>query len=340
MINRVLAILDSEEAYAYGLLEYFEQKDNLPFRVHIFTDTDRFICYSKKEEIECLLVSESCYSGVVEETAIPHILILSESGKILDSTLHHIDKYQSCEKIYKELLAYYSEKSEALKGSFRKSGKKMKVVAVYTPIGRCLQTTLAFTLGQILSTKAKTLYMNFEKYSGFSALLRRDFEADITDLMYYFECSKEKLAYRIDSIVENVGGLDFIPPAEVFHNLSGVKNEEWLELFSEMEKCTEYEYLILDITDGMLNLWDILRYSDMIYTITKGDPVAIAKVAQYEKALEDSEYSGILEKTKKLSLPLFRHLPQKFDDLTKSELAAFVRDMIVPEIMYEKSEEV
>lgn len=333
MDNRVLAILDREEAYAYGLLEYFEQKDNLPFRVHIFTDTNRFIRYNKKEEIECLLVSESCYLKEIEESAIPHILILSESGKVLDGTLHHIDKYQSCEKIFREIITYYSEKSETLRGSFRKTGKKMKVIAVYTPIGRCLQTTLAFTLGQVLGNFGKALYMNFEKYSGFSSLLRRNFDADISDLMYYFECSKEKLAYRIDSIVENVGGLDFVPPAEVFHNLTGVKNDQWLELFSEIEKCTEYEYLILDITDGMLNLWDILRYSDVIYTITKGDPMAIAKVSQYEKALEDSEYSGILEKTRKLSLPVFRHLPQKFEDLTKSELAAFIKDRMIPDIM-------
>lgn len=334
MNNRVLAIMDSEETYAYGLMDYFEQKDNIPFRIHLFTDIEKFRQFKGKDEIECLLIAERCYLQLAKEITIPHILVLSESGDVLDNTLHHIDKYQSAERIYKEILSYYSENTESVPPSLRKTQNKLKVIAVYTPIGRCLQTTLAFTMGQMLSRHGKTLYMNFEKYSGLSTLLRREFDADISDLMYYFECSREKFTYRLDSIVENLGGLDFIPPASVFHNLIGIRNEQWLELFDELERCTEYEYLILDVTDGMLNLWDILKYSDLIYTITKGDPMAIAKVYQYEKALEESDYKGILEKTKKLTLPIFRHLPQRFEELTKSELATFVAKTLIPEILY------
>lgn len=336
MNKKILAIFDGEERYAYGLMEYFEEKQSLPFRIHVFTDRDKFKAYGNREEIECLLLSENVYDDNVSNINVPHIIILSESGGILNPTFHHINKFQSCENIYKEILQYYTEHQEATLPLMRVCNRRMKIIGIYTPIGRCLQTTYAFTLGQILSRYGKALYMNFEKYSGLSQLLKREFDSDVSDLMYYFECAKEKLAYRVESIVENINGLDFIPPAEIYQNLAGIKGEQWIELFKEMEKCTEYEYLILDITDGMIDLWSVLRFCDVVYTISRGDPMAIAKITQYEKALAASDYSDIISKTQKWDFPVFQHLPQKFDELTKSDLAQFIKERILPELMEEK----
>lgn len=332
MNKKVLAIYDSEERYAYGLMEYFEARPGLPFRIHVFTDGSKFEGYQNKDEIESLLISEKAYKEELERYNIPHIIILSESGAQLNKTLHHINKYQSCDNIYKEVLQYYTEHSNISFSNLRTNVKSMKVIGIYTPIGRCLQTTFAFTLGQLLSRDHKTLYLNFERYSGLSQMLKKQFDSDISDLMYYFECAKEKLAYRVDSIVENVNGLDFIPPAEVYQNLAGVRGDQWIELFMEMEKCTEYEYLILDMTDGMLDLWNVLRFCDVVYTISRGDNIALAKIAQYEKTIERTEYAEILGKTKKCALPLFQNLPQKFDELTHSELAKFVKERILPDL--------
>lgn len=333
MNNKVLAILDREEGYAYGLMEFFEERENLPFRLHVFTSQDRFNAFGMKEEIECLLVSENIYNRCLEEYHIPHIIVLSETGSIVNNTLHHINKYQSCDGIYREVLQYYADHSQDATSLVRKSTKNLKVIGIYTPIGRCLQTKFSVTLGQLLSRKAKTLYMNFERYSGLSLVLERDFNSDISDLMYYFECAKEKLSYRIDSIVENVGGLDFIPPANIYQNLAGIRGEQWVDLFMEMEKCTEYEYLILDLTDGVPDLWHILRFCDKVYTISRGDTLAMAKIDQYEKTIKDTEYSEVLTKTKKCALPMFQNLPHKFDELSQSELARFIREFILPEMV-------
>lgn len=332
MNKKVLAIFDSEENYAYGLMEYFEGKSNLPFRVHVFTDRLRFDAYTKKDEIECLLLSESIYYEDIEEYKIPHIIVLSESGSALNNTLHHINKYQATEQIYKEVIEYYTENHEGALNALRTTKSKLKVIGIYTPIGRCLQTTFAFTLGQILSQRSKALYLSFERYSGLTTMLKRQFDADISDLMYYFECAKEKLAYRVDSIVENINGLDFIPPATVYQSLAGIKGEQWIDLFMEIEKCTDYEYLILDMTDGILDLWSILRFCDVVYTISRGDPMAMAKISQYESSIGLSGYEDVLGKTKKWSFPIFQNLPNKFDELTKGDLARYVRDKIIPDI--------
>ncbi len=332
MNKKILAICDCEDRYAEGLMEYMSEKSHLPFRIHVFTDAEHLMNSPQMEDIECLLVSESIYGSISGAFTVPHIIILSESGNILDNTLHHIKKYQSCENIYREVLAYYTKESDAVDKKVRVSEKGMRIIGIYTPIQRCLQTTFAFTLGQILSRSHKTLYLNFERYSGLAELLRRDFQSDISDLMYYLECAKEKLAYKIDAIVENVNGLDFIPPAEIFQNIAGIRADQWEELFGEMAECTEYEYILLDLTDGMLDLWDVLRSCDLVYTITKGDTIAMAKMYQYEKILRSMNYEDILNKTRKCRFPVFRELSARFDELTVGELASYVKDQILPDI--------
>lgn len=333
MKKEILAILDSEERYAYGLMSYMLDRPNLPFRIHIFTNQEKFSSFGKKDEVRCLLICEKLYCPKIDQMGIPHIIILSESGKLLNNTLHHINKFQACENIYKEIIKYYGEHLNEGGPKLRTSNKKMKIIGIYTPIGRCLQTTFAFALGQLLSVSSKTLYLNFERYSGLSSMLKKQFNSDISDLLYYFECAKEKLSYRIDSIVENVNGLDYIPPANIYQNLAGIHGNQWLELFQEMEKCTEYEYLILDLTDGMLDLWDILRNCDVIYTISKGDPMALAKIEQYEKTISEGNYVDILKKTCKCKFPIFQDLSMKFEELTKGELARYIKMRILPDVL-------
>ena len=339
MDKRILAIFDGEESYAYRLMEFISEKRNLPFRVYVFTDKKKFYSCAKTEDIECLLVSESVYGQEVEVLKIPHIIILSENGENLNKALHHINKYQSCENILHEVMEYYTEKSEAVPTALRTGIRKMQIIGIYTPIGRCLQTTFSLTLGQMLARRFKTLYLNFEVYSGFSRLLSRTFDSDISDLMYYFACAREKLACRMESMVETVNGLDFIPPAEIYQNLAGIRGSQWMDLFQEIEKSSEYEYLILDLTDSIMDLWEVLKGCDHIYTISRDDGMAMAEIEQYEKVLEQMEYGEITARTTRWKLPVFKQLPRQMEELTYGELAKYIKTKVFPDLLREEPDE-
>lgn len=333
--KKILAIFDSEEGYAYRLMDFISGKTNLPFEIYIFTEGSKFYSCAKVKDIECLLISESVYKKEVDTLQIPHIIILSESGENLNKALHHINKYQSCETIFHQIMAYYTDKSENVLSVIGTGLKRMNVIGIYTPVGRCLQTTFSLTLGQMLARKQKVLYLNFEIYSGFSRMLCKNFSSDISDLMYYFNCAREKLLYRLESMVETVNGLDFIPPTEIYQNLAGIRGEQWLDLFREIEKTGKYEYLILDLTDGIMDLWEVLRGCDYIYTIAREDGLSMAKIEQYERVLESVGYGDINVKTVKWKLPVFKQLPLKFEELTYGELSAFIRSKVFPDLFKE-----
>lgn len=332
MDKRILAIFDSEEGYAYRLMDYISGKDNIPFEIHVFTKKDRFFPYAEKEEIECLLISESAYQQKVEQLKIPHIIILSENGSNLNRALCHINKYQSCENVLREVMEYYTEMVQDTKTVLRSGNERMHIIGIYTPVGRCLQTTFSLTLGQMLARRYKTLYLNFEAYSGLGRMLNREFKSDISDLAYYFNCAREKLFYRLESMKESINGMDFIPPAEIYQSLAGIRGTQWIDLFREIEKVSEYEFLILDLSDSLMDLWEVLQSCDDIYTIVREDALALAKVEQYEKALEEMKYGDITTKTKKWNLPVFKRLPLHFGELTYGELAGYIKREVFPDL--------
>lgn len=332
MDKRILAIFDSEESYAYRLMDFISGKKDIPFEIHVFTKGDKFFPYAKKEEIECLLISENAYREEIEKLKIPHIIILSENGSNLNKALCHINKYQSSENVLREVMAYYTEKAQAAGTVLRVGGKKMRIIGVYTPVGRCLQTTFSLTLGQMLARRYKTLYLNFEAYSGLGRMLNREFKYDISDLAYYYSCAREKLFFRMESMMETINGMDFIPPADVYQSLAGIRGAGWVDLFREIEKISEYEFLILDLSDCLLDLWEILQNCDQIYTIVREDPLAAAKMEQYEKALESMKYGEITSKTKKWKLPVFKQLPLHFGELTYGELAGYIKREVFPDL--------
>ena len=111
-------------------------------------------------------------------------------------------------------------------------------------------------------------------------------------------------------------------------DLQRIEAEEWLRLFEELDISGSYEYVLLDLSEAVQGLFDILRLCTRVYTITRDDGFAAAKQGQYEELLRCLDCEDILRKTRKFRLPLFRQLPAGLENLTHSELAALVQEII------------
>ena len=206
--------------------------------------------------------------------------------------------------------------------------KQTKLIGIYSPVKRCLQTSTALAMGQILAKRKKVLYISFEYYSGLGKLMEQEFTRNLVDLVYYMKHAKSRLLYRLKSMIQKINELDFIPPAVSFQDFNEIQTIEWLTLFDEIGRQGGYDYIILDLSESLIGIFDILQHCDYIYTIEKNDGIAYAKIRQYEDLLVKREYSSILEKTKKIHLPYFRHLPLEVEQLLYSELAEYIKTLI------------
>ncbi len=348
MRNRTVVICDREENYARRMGEYFLERTGGSSQIQVFTKTEELQRYWQQQKAEVLLIAESFYEGLPEgmfSEGETQIFLLQEKGKIAVEGMLVVDKYQRPENIVQSVLEAAEEICEGCPGGTEDRGDKEdgngksggtardgrkagKWIGVYSPIKRCLQTPFSITLGQLLAREHKVLYLNFECYSGLRQLMNREFSTDMMDVMYYFRYARGKLAARLPAMIQSMNGLDFIPPVYSSLDIRQVTGAQWVDFCKEIALLGGYEYLILDLDDGIEGLFDLLQRCDRIYTITKDDRYAVAKMTQYEQILKFQEQEMIADRTVKCSFPLFSGIPADIERMTHGDLARYVKAII------------
>lgn len=325
-MNHILAVCDSEEAYASKLVEYINQKEGFPFQARFFSSMEKIKEFAKRQQIEVLLLSEKLSRFDFYGEEIHKVFILQETNSFESRERKCIWKYQSSETLLKEMLSLLAKEPGKVSQVVRRQG--LHVTGFYSPVKRTLQTTFALTMGQLLAKRGKVLYVNMEACSGLEKLLRKEFSNDLSDLLYYLQNGKNGIAYYLSSITEKAGNLEILPPMRSQTDLISISPKEWLQLFYEIEVCTEYEYLLLDLSDSVQGLFDLMQHCDRIFTTTAEDGVALAKLEQYEKMLSQCQYDEVLKKTCKCKFPQFAHLPKQIERLPACELAEIAKEYL------------
>ena len=235
--------------------------------------------------------------------------------------------YQEAEEIIKQLLGIYMEIADVQLPMLR-TNRRTIFIGNYSPVKRCMQTSFAVTMSLLLAQRHPTLYLNFEHYAGSTELVPDMQALDMADLLYFLNAQKDKFRLRLQTILKHKGSLAYIPPMKSGQNLLTITAAEWMEFLQKIEELEEYEYVILDLSESMQGLFEILRLCTKVYTLTREDRIAQSKLLQYEQILALYEYGDILGKTKRLSLSHIRRLPEELDQLTKGEMAEMVRGLV------------
>lgn len=334
MSRKIMAICDIEEGYAFRMAEYILEKVRLPYTLHLFTAASELEKFAKREEIAVLLIAESALRLLKQEylrQQVEQMFVLQETEHKKQDDLCYISKYQSPERVIQLIIESVTDLADWNMEEVDKE-TDVKMIGLYSPVKRCLQTSFALSLGQILSKDHKVLYLNLETCSGFARLFNREYTMDIMDAMYYFQTAREKLSLRMPSMVQNAGGLDYIPPVQHSLELKEVTGTQWLEFCRHVAAAGQYEYIILDLDEGVNELFTLLKNCCKVYTITREDAFAKAKMEQYEQTLKFNGLDEIAQKTVKCRFPIFRELPADLERMTQGELAAYVRSIIEEDI--------
>ena len=151
------------------------RRGNLPYEIYLYTGLDMLMAREKPNTTKLLAIAESQFSDAVENAGFTDVLLLNESSTYMEKP-ENMSKYQSVEHICAKIQQLcMSSEEEALPQSVR-HGSPMKLIGIYTPVTRCLQTTFSICMGQLLARKAPVVYLNFEAYSGMEIMLDRSFQ--------------------------------------------------------------------------------------------------------------------------------------------------------------------
>ena len=324
--GRILVLCDTEEEYAQLMTDFLQKQKNMPWELRTYTDVQELL-RTGLEKKSLLVVAESAYTEDFLQLSPARLVVLNESGLMRWENISYVDKYQKAENVLRFLLEIYMEIADNPLPRLQR-GCKTVFIGNYSPVHRSMQSSMALTLGQLLAKEHSTLYLNFEHYAGFAELVPDMQTFDLADLLYFLSTDKEKFRLRLQTMLKHIGQLDYIPPMKSGQNLLTVTAAEWLSLFQKIEELGQYEYVILDLTESMQGLFQILRLCRKVFTVTREDRIAQSKLLQYEQLLSLCEYEDVLENTRHLSLSHIHRLPEELEQLTKGDLAELVRELM------------
>lgn len=330
MGSKVVAIYD-EEVYARKLMNYINKKMN-SLQVQVFTNFEVLKEFTSKNHISLILISKERLTSSLRELNIEKIVILSEKcEKGYFQEYPSIYKYQSSEKVIRELMEYYEPVYEVSEESQIGSSQ---LIGIYSPIKRCLKTSFSLALGQVYGQEEKTLYLNLEKFSGMAALSGNEHLSNLSDVIYYFREKGEEFVGKLDSMVERIERMDYIPPVLNPEDIEDMEGSEWQEFFKILLNKGRYKVVIIDFGEGIRGTCEILRMCNKIYMPIKTDQVSLIKIEEYEKYLSKTDREDILSKTIKVKLNKEGKVGIRgnyIDQLIQGDFVAYVKEVLEKE---------
>ncbi len=327
MEQRVLILCDPEEDYAQRMSDYMRRDKFFPWRVKVYTHVSQLHECVKLQSRDMLVISESAYQEDVLRLGAGKTVILNETGIVKGQKLNNVNKYQEAEKVIQQIKELGGVSDRMLE-----EGMGARFIGLYSPIRRCLQTSFGLCLGKLLAQRGKTLYLSFETYSGVEGFNSCD-GVDLSSLLYLLS-DEEKFAAGARRQIRREENFEYVSTMVNPQNLLLISAAEWKKLLYLLQKGFGYEYIILDLSENVQGLFDILRMCARVYSMAKDDPIAKRKMDQYEQLLSLMEYGDVREKTCICRLPLFRNIPTSVAAATKGDLADYVRKLVEMEEWY------
>lgn len=328
-MKRILAVYDVDPFYAQRFAEVANQRENIPFTVMAFTSMERLKNYVKEHQVELLLINSQVGQEEIRQLGISRVVSLTEGeGTDADYEYPSVYKYQSSAGIIREVIACYSERTKEIYSA--ESGTPARIIGVYSPVGRCLKTSFALTMGQLMASDRRVLYITLEDYSGMAAMTGEEYKNDLSDVLYYFGQGNFNLL-RLSGIVHSIGNMDYIPPVRYPEDLSQVSSSDMADMIQRLAAESGYEIMIIDVGNYGHQAAPLLSVCQVIYMPVKEDGISAAKIQEFEDYLGRVGKREVMDKVRKLKLPYHRNFGKKenyIEQLLWSELGDYVRRLL------------
>lgn len=297
MESKNLIICDREKDYASAFAHYIMTKDELAFQVQTCSSLKHVLSVQEKEPIDYLFVSSAYPPEERQKMKAGKVFVLMENRT--DAPGEHetaVYKYRPGDELLSELIRQCSTEGDSGNTFLKIAGKKQaKIIAVYSPVHRIGKTLYALRLGRRLAEEANVLYLNLETYGGIGGHFEEGGQT-LSDVLYYARQEKSNLGLILTTIVGHRGKLDYVPPIQVSEDIKTVSGEEWIRLIQKIMEQSIYEILILDMDEGIREIYPVLRMCNEIHMPVAGDKVSESKIRQFEDELMLLGYEDIRRK--------------------------------------------
>lgn len=318
MKKRWVAIVDQDTEYAKRLADYLNGKNLRGVFAVAFSTQEQWQQYENKAEFQEILVGEGVAfleGNLQAECRCRYLRETREEGGIY--------KYQAGEKLLAEILP--EEMPQILV-----ERAQCKFIGVYSPVRRCLKTSLALALGQYFGEKGKTLVISLDMFSGLLELLGKP-GFDLSEVLYYWKQKEEWEEFFYQAVVP-VKDMEVLLPIWNPLDIPVLSSGEFCRFLSDVMRLGRYETLILDVGEARENFPELLEAMEHIYMPIGWDSVDKSKLSDYQRFLNARGLESVLEKTEYITFPALEELhtcENYVEELLWGRFYSFVRQRVM-----------
>lgn len=247
-MKKLLFALYDVQGYMKLLTDYFVKKTFL-FETHLFTRQESLMEFLKGHSLDVLLLGqeiEICRLQYLHHAH--HVIIMSEGDMVSECQEYPtIFKYQSAEKILREIFRITAQDETELPVSVCGYRGHTEFIGIYRPYGEMLPVERFFLTED--GEEKKILFINMELLSGFH---RQENAAEeeirgMSEVIFYLKQQQDKLSLKLRSLIRQEQGADYLYPVEDYRDLYSMNREDMDSLLSVLANETEYGRIVFDV---------------------------------------------------------------------------------------------
>ena len=291
-------ICDKEEGYASALAAFLMQKKELAFQIQVVTSPEQAEEFLEEKPVDILVIHEGWPREERKKFRAGSVFVLTESDRGEagpgETALY---RYQSADALLAQMVQNSGPGLRTAGELFlQKRRQDVRVIGIFSPVHRTGKTRYALKLGREIGSASHTLYLNLELYGGIGGYFPEEGNT-LADALYYSRM--EGRDWMLASMVSHMGPLDYLLPARVSEDLKAVPGKDFQRLISQIVTEGMYEVVILDLDEGIRDVYELLRMCTEIHMPVPSDWIAEAKIFQFEEELHLLGYDDVKQKIRK-----------------------------------------
>lgn len=293
-------ICDKEEGYASALAAFLMQKKELAFQIQVLTSPEQAEEFLEEKPVDILVIHEGWPREERKKFRAGSVFVLTESDRGEagpgETALY---RYQSADALLAQMVQNSGPGLRTAGELFlQKRRQDVRVIGIFSPVHRTGKTRYALKLGREIGSASHTLYLNLELYGGIGGYFPEEGNT-LADALYYSRMEGRDLGWMLASMVSHMGPLDYLLPARVSEDLKAVPGKDFQRLISQIVTEGMYEVVILDLDEGIRDVYGLLRMCTEIHMPVPSDRIAEAKIFQFEEELHLLGYDDVKQKIRK-----------------------------------------
>lgn len=291
MKETVAVICGKETEWLQRFAQYLQEKAQPRAKAAVFSDGGEARDFLMQNRVDLAILPEEMAE---EFSALTNVFFFTEEERPGDERALY--RYRPMSRQLGQIrtrLGRQTEESEA---------GQAEVHAVYSPVRGAGQTAAAMLLGQILAESGPTLLISTERYSVLPALLPREKEGTLADLLYYARVRGD-VAEHLPETEEREGNLFWICPAPEAEDLRSASKEDWTVLVNALKAGSGFGRIVIDAGDGAQDETWLLEMADVIWMPLGKSGISLQRERAFCARLEREGRTGLLDRTRRFCFP-------------------------------------